>query len=206
MPLGAMSARAAGSTDPGAMLASVGLGGWGALLLAVATITTNFVNIYLSSLAWKSLVPKAGDQASVWSIGLIGAALSVLSTAWLDRYTDFMLLLGTVLVPVGGILLAHFFVLPRLGRGRREWRAEHVAELYEARGPHARSGGLHLAAVAAWIAGAVAYHLAGPVGGTLPSLATTIVTYGVLSRPEAQGPRHEAQGLGPSTMPFGDPP
>ena len=117
MPLGAMSARAAGSTDPGAMVASVGLGGWGAVLLAVATITTNFVNIYLSSLAWKSLFPKTGEQASVWSIGLIGAALSVLSTAWLDRYADFMLLLGTVLVPVGGVLLAHFFILPAVRRG-----------------------------------------------------------------------------------------
>jgi cytosine permease len=184
MPLGAMSARAAGSTDPGAMLASVGLGGWGAVLLAVATVTTNFVNIYLSSLAWKSLVPKAGDQASVWSIGLIGAALSLLSTAWLDRYTDFMLLLGTVLVPVGGIFLAHFFVLPALGRGRRRWGAEDVAELYDPRGPHSRGGGLHLAAVVAWVLGASAYHLAGPIGGTLPSLAATVVTYGLLFRRE----------------------
>ena len=177
MPLGALSARAAGSTDPGAMVASVGLGGWGAVLLAVATITTNFVNIYLSSLAWKSLFPKTGDQASVWSIGLIGAALSVLSTAWLDRYADFMLLLGTVLVPVGGVILAHFFVLPAFRRGRREWRAEHVEALYDPRGPH---GGLAVAGIAAWIVGAIVYHLAGPIGGTLPALGTTIVVYGLL--------------------------
>jgi len=32
------------------MLAALGLGGAGAILLAVATLTTNFVNIYLSSL------------------------------------------------------------------------------------------------------------------------------------------------------------
>jgi purine-cytosine permease-like protein len=184
MPLGALSARAAASTDPGAMLQSVGLGGWGAALLAVATVTTNFVNIYLSSLAWKSLVPGSGDQKSVWSIGLIGAALSLLSTTWLDRYADFMVVLGTVLVPVGGVLLTHFFLLPAIGRGRRQWRAEHVAALYDPHGPHARGVALHLPAVVAWIAGALTYHLAASIGGTLPALAATVLTYGVLFRPD----------------------
>lgn len=53
MPLGAIAARAAGSNDPGAMLDAVGVGAAGALLLVLATLTTNFVNIYMSSLAWK---------------------------------------------------------------------------------------------------------------------------------------------------------
>ena len=59
MPLGAIAARAAGTSDPGAMLDAVGLGAAGALLLTLATLTTNFVNIYMSSLAWKSLAPRA---------------------------------------------------------------------------------------------------------------------------------------------------
>ena len=58
MPLGAIAARAAGTSDPGAMLDAVGLGAAGALLLTLATLTTNFVNIYMSSLAWKSLAPR----------------------------------------------------------------------------------------------------------------------------------------------------
>src|SRR5438093_12677498 len=94
MPLGAIAARAAGSTDPGTMLAAVGLGAAGAVLLAVATLTTNFVNIYMSALAWKSLFPAARDAAVVWSIGLVGTALSAIPGVWLERYTSFMVVLG----------------------------------------------------------------------------------------------------------------
>src|SRR5207247_1667261 len=45
MPLGTIAARAAASSDPGAMLEAVGLGATGAALLTLATVTTNFVNI-----------------------------------------------------------------------------------------------------------------------------------------------------------------
>ena len=47
MPLGAVAARTAGTADPGTMLDAVGLGAAGALLLALATVTTNFVNVYM---------------------------------------------------------------------------------------------------------------------------------------------------------------
>src|SRR5258706_15056121 len=109
MPLGAIAARVAGSTDPGTMLSAVGLGAAGAVLLTIATLTTNFVNIYMSSLAWKSLFPKARDGAVVWSIGLIGTALSAVPGVWLEQYTNFMTGLAAILVPVGGILIAHYY-------------------------------------------------------------------------------------------------
>ena len=57
MPLGLVASLSAGSPDPGAMVYAVGIGWWGAVLLTVATLTTNFVNIYMSALAFKSLRP-----------------------------------------------------------------------------------------------------------------------------------------------------
>src|SRR5262245_10338152 len=94
MPLGTIAARAAGSDDPGAMFAAVGLGAAGAVLLALATLTTNFVNIYMSALAWKSVLPRSGDGLVVWSIGVIGAVISAVPGVWLDRYAQFMMILG----------------------------------------------------------------------------------------------------------------
>ncbi len=173
MPLGFAAARAARSSDPGAMLEAVRLGGWGALLLALATVTTNFVNIYLSSLAWKSLFPRAGAGPTVWSIGLIGAGLSLFSGAWLERYADFVLLLGGILVPVGGVLLARFFLVQR---------EVEVAALYEKRGALAASGGFSVPGLSAWAAGGAVYYLAGSIGGTLPSLATAVFVYWILGR------------------------
>jgi NCS1 family nucleobase:cation symporter-1 len=161
MPLGDLGARAAGSADPAAMLSALGLGVSGALLLALGTLTTNFVNLYLSALAWKSLFPRAGAQATLWSIGLVGSALSLLSRAWLDRYADFMVLLGSALVPAGGVLLARLVLAPR---------PVSVAALYADDGPHA---GFDRDALLAWGLGAAAYLAAAPVGGTLPSLAVS---------------------------------
>jgi purine-cytosine permease-like protein len=162
MPLGAIAAQAASSHDPGAMLRAVGLGASGAALLALATLTTNFVNIYLSSLAWKSLVPSSPDRPTVWAIGLIGAALSLLSEAWISRYADLMLVIGGVLVPVGGVLFARFYL---------DRKPIDVRELYEGPRTISRSG------LVAWAAGGAAYYATTAAGSTLPSLVVAAAVY-----------------------------
>ena len=171
MPLGAMAARAAGTSDPGAMLDAVGLGAAGAVLLTLATLTTNFVNIYMSSLAWKSLAPRASDGAVIWSIGLVGTAISAVPGVWLEQYTSFMTVLGAVLVPVGGVLVAHYYI-------RRPTIDEaFIAELYN---PAGSFRGLSIAGVVAWAAGAAVFFAAGSIGGTLPALAVSILGYRAL--------------------------
>jgi nucleobase:cation symporter-1, NCS1 family len=179
MPLGAVAARAAGTVDPGAMLDAVGLGAAGALLLALATVTTNFVNIYMSSLAWKSLTPHASDAAVIWSIGIVGTALSALPGLWLEQYTNFMVILGGVLVPIGGLLVAHYYIRPaRIDDAL-------VGEMYETAGPFR---GVLPAGIAAWAAGALVYFVAGrtAIGGTVPSLIASVVVYAVaVPRPNA---------------------
>ncbi len=174
MPLGLFAARAASSADPGTVLAGLRVGWWGASLMVLATITTNFVNIYLSGLAWRSLFPRTRDQAAVWSTGAIGTLLAAAGGAWLDRYVDFMLVLGGVLVPVGGVLLARFFLVRTPVR---------VDDLYDPRGPYARTGGFSVPGVTAWALGAAAYALSGASsGGTVPALVTAMAAYVVLDR------------------------
>jgi NCS1 family nucleobase:cation symporter-1 len=176
VPVGWTLARLAGSDDPGAMLAAAGVGWWTALLVALASVTTNFVNIYLSSLAWRTLVPRAPSGGSVWAIGLVGTALGLLSSGWLTRFADLMLLLGSVLVPVGGVFLAHFVVLGR---------PVDVAAVYD----RARLPAFTLAGMTAWIAGSIVYHLAAPIGATLPALLTAIAVYVALGRAQHETKR-----------------
>lgn len=173
MPLGVMAARAAGSSDPGGMLRALDLGISGAVLMTVATVTTNFVNIYMSSLALRSLFPRVGAQATVWSTGLVGAALSLFSAAWLDRYASMMLVLGGILVPVGGILLARFYLVKR---------PVAVESLYEEARGGQRVAGFDLAGLTAWVAGGATYYAAGSIGGTLPSLLVAVAVYLLLDR------------------------
>jgi nucleobase:cation symporter-1, NCS1 family len=176
MPLGAVAARAAGSDDPGAMMQAVGLGAGGALLLTLATLTTNFVNIYMSSLAWKSLAPRASDAGVIWSIGLIGTAASALPGVWLQQYTNFMVVLGAVLVPIGGVLIAHYYINPTDDDGSL------VAAMYDQTG---RFRGASFAGMTAWLLAAAVYfaadRLAG-IGGTVPALAVSVVVYTVLAK------------------------
>jgi len=173
MPLGLVASALAGSSDPGAMVVALGLGWWGATLLALAALTTNFVNIYMSALALKSLRPSIADATAVWTIGGIGSALGLLSTGLLERFAGFTLFLGGALVPIGGILLAHYVVLQRSVR---------VPELYDERGPCASRGGWSVAGATAWLSGAAVFHLAGGIGGVLPCLAVSIAIYAALSR------------------------
>lgn len=173
MPLGLIGAAVAGSADPGAMVMALNLGWWGATLLALAALTTNFVNIYMSALALKSLRPGMADAAVVWLIGGTGALLGLLSTGLLERFASFTLVLAGLLVPIGGVLLAHYVVLRR---------HVHVPDLYAHTRPSARPGGWSPAGTVAWVSGAVTFWLAGSIGGTLPCLLVSMGVYAWLSR------------------------
>jgi NCS1 family nucleobase:cation symporter-1 len=169
MPLGWTLARVAGSNDPGLMMAATHTGWWTALLIALATVTTNFVNIYLSGLAWRSLMPSISSAVSIWTIGLIGTAIGLASTGLLNRFADLMVALGSVLVPVGGVFLAHFVILRR---------PLDIVGIYKTETLPA----FGVPGLAAWAAGFAVYLLAASIGSTLPALATSVVVYLALSR------------------------
>ena len=178
MALGALLCAISGSTDPGAMLAAIGSPPLGAALLATATITTNFVNIYLSALALRSLAPRIPDAAAVIVTGFVGAGLSLLSRGWIDGYSSFMGTLGMILVPLGGVALAQFFPFPKSLDAR---------ELYEENGPFAAANPVGLAA---WAAGAFVYWKFQATGSTLPALAVSFAIFALLrhGRRGAAGP------------------
>jgi len=168
MPVGWNLARIAGSDDPGTMLAAANAGWWTAILVALATVTTNFVNIYLSSLAWRTLAHRSSGRGTVWTIGIVGTALGLSSSVWLTRFAELMMWLGAILVPVGGVFLAHFVVM----RNRVDVEAVYrVATLPP----------FNVAGIAAWILGFLVYKIASPIGATLPALGASVVAYMALT-------------------------
>ena len=179
MPLGLIASMVAHSQDPGAMVFALGLGWWGGTLLLLGTLTTNFVNIYMSALALKSLRPDTGNAGAVWLIGGVGAALSVLNSVWIEQFANFIGLLAGLFVPIGGLLIAHFLILKR---------THAAADLYP--GPNRaapRVGLWSVGGMTAWIAGAAVFYLAAPIGGTLPSLTVSVLIYLAAAR-VAAGP------------------
>jgi purine-cytosine permease-like protein len=181
------------------MVTALQVGVWGGILIVMATLTTNFVNIYMSALALRSLWPATADRTAIWIIGGIGSAISALSSAWLDQMANFTIVLAGAFVPVGGLLLAHF-VFDRRGSaavsvvsvdpghpvdpdpGERIFPASTDALYYGPRGEPPAIGLWRPPGLLAWAAGAVIYYVALPIGGTLPGLAVSIATYLVLIR------------------------
>ena len=96
----------------------------------------------------------------------------------LAQYQNLLYLVGSLFTPLFGVLFADYFLLRRRDYG--------AAELYPTGPASARPGGVNPVALAAWGAGIASYLLVISVapwlGGTLPSLATSLVVYVTLTR------------------------
>jgi purine-cytosine permease-like protein len=109
----------------------------------------------------------------VWTIGIIGTVLGLISPLWLTRFAELMTWLGAILVPVGGVFLAHFVIMRKRVDVDAVYRVTALPSF-------------SIAGMSAWAAGFAVYKLAAPVGATLPALATSIIVYmAIRKRPSA---------------------
>jgi purine-cytosine permease-like protein len=88
----------------------------------------------------------------------------LISSGWLSRFAELMVLLGSILVPVGGVFLAHFVLLKK---------PIDIVKVYDS----ASTPAFNIAGVVAWAAGVIVYRVAAPIGATLPALATSMLVY-----------------------------
>jgi len=178
--LGALLAlSAAVPADPSAPIAPLlttiaGLtAGWVALLiLLVAETDEGFANIYSAAVSVQNLLPGAGQRPLALGVGAIVLALALALP--LVQYESFLLLIGSVFVPLLGIQTADYFVL----RGRRY----DTEELFRPGGRYWYRGGVNWTAMIIWLLGVALYlAIAGlpPLGfpGLAPWLGATIPSY-----------------------------
>ncbi|WP_150283568.1 cytosine permease [Rummeliibacillus sp. TYF-LIM-RU47] len=89
--------------------------GWlGALVVVSSTIKINNLNLYSSSLGFTNIFDsvfkvKLNRGIVTLVIGIIGTLLSVLGI--LDKFVDFLVLLGVLIPPVAGIMVIDYFIL-----------------------------------------------------------------------------------------------
>ena len=178
--LGALLAlSAAVAADPNAPIAPLltaiaGLtAGWVALLvLLVAETDEGFANIYSAAVSAQNIWPWMGQRTLAVAVGAI--VLVFAATVPLVQYESFLLLIGSVFIPLLGILTADYFVL----RGRQY----EVADLYRSGGRYWYRGGVNWLAMGVWIAGFALYLLIAGLPqlgwpGVAPWLGATIPTY-----------------------------
>ena len=89
--------------------------GWlGAAVVVFSTVKINNLNLYSSSLGFTNIIDsvfkvKVNRGLITLIIGAIGTLLSILGI--LDRFVDFLVLLGIMIPPIAGIMVVDYFVL-----------------------------------------------------------------------------------------------
>jgi putative hydroxymethylpyrimidine transporter CytX len=150
--LGALLVLAAGLDDPSPAGIAAGILGLSAatvvgvlLLLALLAGETDeaFADIYSAAVSVQNVFPRLGHRALVAGVGAAGTALAAVVS--MGDYENFLLLLGSVFVPLFGVLLGHW-----------------VATGAEGRAGAGREPRFRPALVAVWAAGVLTYQWALP--------------------------------------------
>lgn len=145
-------------SDPGALPAAVVAGGFAAIVALFALLVTEtdeaFANTYSAAVSLQNLLPRAPQALLITFI----TAIATLGALVLDfaGYQSFLLLLGSVFVPLFAVLLADWLVAGR---------SYAAADIFD--GPAWRPG-----LVTAWLAGFALYQWLFPTG---PSWWTDLV-------------------------------
>jgi putative hydroxymethylpyrimidine transporter CytX len=113
-----------------------------------------FADVYSGALSLRNIFPGLSRTTATLAI----AGVSLVLAAWLtmERYESFLFLLGSVFIPLFGILVADHFVKRR--------RRIVVEDLYREGGRYWYSSGVRTSALLPWLAGFVLYHWIAPTG------------------------------------------
>ena len=159
------------TTDLIGSIMTVAFGTAGLALLLGDETDNAFADVYSGAISIKNMLPALSTRLLVSSIG--GLCLAIALTVDLGSFQSFLYLVGSLFTPLFGVLFADYFVL----RHRRYGQDD----LYPADGRRRFPGGMNPLALVAWACGITAYlaetTYVGWLGGTLPSLAVSLVVY-----------------------------
>ena len=160
-----------GTPDPTKIMLAANLGLTALAILGLSTVTTTFLDVYSAGVSLINIFPRVNDRMAAVIFTAIGTGIALVFP--IDRYTDFLYLLGSVFSPLIAILLLDYFLI---GCDNRDRRMDAVATI-------------------SLIAGITFYHLIKaleiPVGPTLTTIAFTAALHTTLRR---WGRRGEAPG------------
>jgi putative hydroxymethylpyrimidine transporter CytX len=128
----------------GAFLA-VPLGALFLAILVVREIDESFANVYSTAVSVQNLRPRADRRVLASVVGVLCTAMALLVN--INRYESFLYLIGSVFVPLFGVLAVDYFAFG----GRRSWNLDTAAPPRPAM-------------LIPWVVGFVVYQLVNPGG------------------------------------------
>ncbi|MGI9173733.1 MAG: purine-cytosine permease family protein [Rhodothermales bacterium] len=110
----ALAFQMGGEVAPGP-IAFLGAGVAGAIAVVIAGWTTANPTIYRAGLALQTVTPNWKRWKVTGAVGVI-TTIAALFPALMMRLLDFVALYGLLLMPMGAVIFADFWLLPKLGR------------------------------------------------------------------------------------------
>ncbi len=112
MIVGAIMAVGIGTWDIVAVMVALGYPFWAYFMMFVAQWTTQIVNVYTPGLALSNMLNlRTGRARAMATAGIVVIGMILALAGILNKYMDFLLLLGIVFPPIAGVMMTDFFIL-----------------------------------------------------------------------------------------------
>ncbi len=98
--------------DPTRLLANFGFGLPAALVVFFSVLTTNVMCVYSATLSYMSIRQQSGFVKPALVIGLI-SILGSLIPGILERFQDFLLVIGSIFIPAFALMIVDYYLLPK---------------------------------------------------------------------------------------------
>jgi putative hydroxymethylpyrimidine transporter CytX len=113
--IGLAGALESGSADPSSMMLAAGLGLVALCIIGLSTVTTTFLDAWSAAESSINVFARLPRRGAAVFFAALGTLLALYFPV--ERYTDFLYVLGSVFAPLIAILLADYFLF---GTDRRE--------------------------------------------------------------------------------------
>ncbi|PIC58003.1 hypothetical protein CSV80_06780 [Sporosarcina sp. P12(2017)] len=171
------------NSDPSTIVTNLGLGSFALILIVVACVTTNVVNLMAAGISITNVTKKIKPLHAIWMVTVLAGFLMLVPlylASFLDTFMGFLEYIGMVLSALLGILVADYFVVKK--------RSYDVREFEKTGGAYWFYKGVNLKAVGVWAFG-VAFFLVvsnsgilnNSVGAVYPTILVTAVLYSLVS-------------------------
>lgn len=170
--------------DPSTTIGQLGLGWVAFLLLLLATVTTNVVNIYAAGMSLGNICPRINPISALWFVALLTTFVSfvpVLASSFLGAFKIFLDYIGFIFAPLFAIMIVDFYVLRRQ---KYDW-----SQADKKQGIYWYHNGINWYTVGAWALGAMFFlwirnisFVSETIGAVYSTMVFSAIVYYILGK------------------------
>lgn len=134
--------------DPTLLLAAYGFGFVAAIVVFLSVVSTNVMALYSASMSFMNVFSNLSFWKVVGAIGIVTIIGALLQEALMANFFDFILLIGTLFIPIFAIVLVDFYIVKK-----GNYDAEDIVS--GEKGYYRYQKGINISAYVAYIIGAI---------------------------------------------------